>query len=97
MLADLTFTIRFPNLLPNQKQKRMAVTKETLEQFICDWGQTPSEIKDNLEEIFEYEVEVDDSFVRSTGNYKWCEDYGVWITHNEITQAHEVYKSLNLS
>ena len=75
----------------------MTVSKEEIIEFIEEWGQSPEEIKDNLEEIYDYEIEVDDDFIMNTGNYAWCEEYGVWITDNEETQSHDVYTYLGLS
>ena len=75
----------------------MSVSKEEIKEFIEQWGQSPEEIKNNLEEIYDYEIEADDDFILNTRNYKWCEEYGVWITDNNETQSHDVYKHLGLA
>jgi len=75
----------------------MAVSKEEIKEFIEAWGQSPEEIKNNLEEIYDYEIEVDDDFILNTKNYKWCEKYHVWITANHETQSDDMYKHLSLA
>ena len=77
--------------------KKCSVSKEEIKEFIEQWGQSPEEIKNNLEEIYNYEIEADDDFILNTRNYKWCEEYAVWITDNYETQSHNVYKHLGLA
>jgi len=74
----------------------MLVSKEEIKEFIEQWSQSSEEIKNNLEEIYDYEIEVDVDFILGTKNYKWCEEYNVWITDNNETQSHDVYKFLGL-
>tara|TARA_R110002012_G_scaffold113227_4_gene259232 strand:+ start:2635 stop:3096 length:462 start_codon:yes stop_codon:yes gene_type:complete len=76
--------------------KEYSVSKEEIKEFIEQWGQSPEEIKNNLEEIYDYEIKADDDFILNTRNYKWCEEYAVWITDNYETQSHNVYKHLGL-
>jgi len=70
------------------------MTKEEINNFIRDWGQTPDEIKDALEEIHDYEVEVNDEFISNIDTYHWCEKYGVWLTKSGERYNKEIYQHL---
>lgn len=67
------------------------VTEEEFEDFIEEWGQTPEEIKNALEESLD--EDVDDQFIINTGNYIWLESHGVWITDSIESRQHPMYKA----
>lgn len=67
------------------------VTEEEIEDFIEEWGQTPEEIKNALEESLD--EDVDDQFIINTGNYIWLESHGVWITDSIESRQHPMYKA----
>ena len=72
----------------------MEVTNNQIKEFLNEWGQSDEEIKNNLEEIYDYEIEVDAEFIINTKNYRWCENYNVWITDNSESQKNIVYNHL---
>lgn len=67
------------------------VTEEEIEDFIEEWGQTPEEIKNALEESLDEEIDVE--FIINTGNYIWLESHGVWITDSIESRQHPMYKA----
>ncbi|HIB83122.1 MAG TPA: hypothetical protein EYO59_00565, partial [Chromatiaceae bacterium] len=55
------------------------INKEDIKAFVDDWGQSDEELKANLEEIHNYEIEADAEFIMNTGNYFWLDEYSAWL------------------
>ena len=72
----------------------ITITSKEIDSFVEEWGQEPDEIKNNLEEIYDYEIEANDEFIMSTGNYFFSEPFGVWITIDNDSSSHKVYSYL---
>ena len=72
----------------------ITITKKEIKEFVSDWGQEPYEIKNNLEEIYDYEIEANDDFIMNIGNYFYSEPFNVWITIDNESSSHKVYSYL---
>lgn len=72
--------------------KELIVEEDEINAFIEEWGQTPDEIKTALEETLG--EEVTDEFILDTGNYKWLEQHGVWITDTFESRQHPMFNVL---
>ena len=76
--------------------KKTLITQEEINTFIRDWGQNPSEIKNNQEEIYDFEIEVDDDFIIGIGNYFFSESQNIWVTIDNESSQEKVFKYLDL-